>query len=378
MSADLISILYITVRSDRSGGPQHLSDLLTSIKQVKSATELKISVASPTEEPFGTYFKNESLYFIPIPVRSFSLITALKLLKHAKEQKINLVHSHGRGAGLYSRFLKLFGYKVIHTFHGIHLEPTLIGRIKYLVDKFIARFTDCFICVSYDEKESVLNRKLASEERIRIVQNGVDVKRIDRACESCSKEISRKKLGIDNNIFACGTLTRLTHVKGLDLLIHFASEYYLKFPKSNLKFYLVGEGEKKEEYTEMVNSLQLNDRIIFLGPSDKPIEFLRAIDCYTSFSRWEGLPLSVLEAMTNSLPCILSDVTGHRELAGGNAAALFSLTDVDRFIAILHTLSTHKNAAIELGANARNKILKEYTVSQMAEKTLRVYESLLY
>ena len=133
-------ILLITARADHGGGPRHILDLLKSFR----APHFVFFIAAPNQEPYFPQFKNLSHGTLEIPPRSFSVLTLFKLLRFVRLHEVNVVHSHGRGAGLYSRILALLFYfqqrptRVLHTFHGIHREKSFKGRLKTCLDCLLA------------------------------------------------------------------------------------------------------------------------------------------------------------------------------------------------------------------------------------------------
>jgi len=114
-----IKILHISSRADFGGGPEHLFQLLKSAKN-----KMDVFAACPNDFPY--YEKYRELLgkdkIIIIPHRKFSPSVFVKLISFITGNGINIVHSHGKGAGIYSRLLYLFtNIKVVHTFHGLHI-----------------------------------------------------------------------------------------------------------------------------------------------------------------------------------------------------------------------------------------------------------------
>ena len=111
-----VRILFISLRSDYGGGPTHMYDLVAGLN-----SSFDKYVACPIQKPFYNMYKEEKINVFPLPVRTFSLFRFVKLVRFARRTNINIIHSHGKGAGMYSRLLALIIRKpVIHTFHGIH------------------------------------------------------------------------------------------------------------------------------------------------------------------------------------------------------------------------------------------------------------------
>ncbi|MCO4795467.1 MAG: glycosyltransferase family 4 protein [Bacteriovoracaceae bacterium] len=351
----MINILLITVRSDTGGGPKHVFDLVRTLKRKYQNNQ--ITIASPLSEPYGPKFKNLADKHIEIPHRKFCFFKFFFLLIYCKDKNINLVHSHGRGAGYYSRLLGLFGIKVIHTFHGAHFEKTTIGKLKVFLDRVLKVASNKLINVSHDEYKTSLSMGLTDETRACVIPNGIDHIQIKKEYDQQDKVQSRKQFNLPEDATIWGTLSRLTYQKGIDLFLNF------KLPKNTI-FAIAGEGEDQEKLKKAIPN-DLKDRIIFLGNISEPIKFLSALDGYFSSARWEGLPLSVLEAMSCELPCLLSRVDGHRELDG---VELYDLNSKDDFQRKLLEINH-----VELGKKAGNIIKNKYNLELMADKTYELY-----
>jgi glycosyltransferase involved in cell wall biosynthesis len=346
-----MKILMISVRSDIGGGPKHLLDLSKSLRN----RGLDIFIAAPCCGDFVNDFKANSSGLISIPFRRFSIISFFLLVIFAKKNGITVIHSHGRGAGIYSRPMKLLGFKVIHTFHGVHIVDSHIGKVKLFVDKLLVAFTDAFICVSESEMKNALNNKITSLKKTVVIHNGVDIPNSSPA--------------VANSIFTIGTLSRLNYQKGLDILLKFIEKFENE-TDSNLKCLVAGGGELKEELT----SLNKTKSVSFIGEVIAQ-PFLDSIDLYISFARWEGLPIAVLEAMSTGKPCLLSNVDGNRDLVIGESAVLFELDNYDDFKDKLTRFLSEKEYLVNIAKTGREVVKKEFSIEKMSKKTVKLYEN---
>jgi hypothetical protein len=121
-----LNILEISCRSDYGGGPEQLFEITTNLKKV-----FKLYCACPVQQPYFNKITNENVPTFKLPYRKFKIRVFFKLLKWTRTNNITIVHSHGRGAGIYSRLLRLFNrkLKVIHNFHGIHIKKFSLSLI---------------------------------------------------------------------------------------------------------------------------------------------------------------------------------------------------------------------------------------------------------
>ena len=294
------TILFITARSDHGGGPKHLFELMHYLHERE---DFEIHCAGPASGKYAQSFKELAKSFHEIPFRRFSLARALALVELIGRENITFVHTHGFGAGVYGIFLRLMTFSRVrwfHTFHGFHPQG-----MKKLITFFIAKFASKLICVSRSEKEAVI--KHFGERPIEVIPNGVETG------ESPQPNSSRKILG---------TLTRFDKHKGNDILI---KQFAVLPPETEL--HIAGDGEERETLEELIRQEGLEERVILHGFVENPREFLRSIDVYVSASKGEGLPYAALEALAEGKPCLLSDVSGHVDLA--EFVTLFQLNDPD-------------------------------------------------
>lgn len=314
-------ILFISARSDMGGGPKHLHDLLHGIKN--NFPNLTAYSASPLDPPFGEKFKKLSCKHVKIKARSFSLLSFFQLLNLCKKDNIEIIHSHGRGAGLYSRLLGLFNIKVIHTLHGAHNESGIIGKAKAFIDKLLCHLTDQFICVSPSEKEKALSLGFITADKTTIIPNGIDLDSI----RPIKASDLRSQFNIPQQNKVWGTLTRLSPEKGNHLFLKEVAQNPGTY--SNYTFLIAGDGPEKLALQEQASKIP-GVNIHFLGQIENPISFLKGLDGFFSFSLGEGLPYAVLEAMACELPCVLSDVPGHKDFKSNTS--LFRDGQFHRFI----------------------------------------------
>tara|TARA_R110002072_G_scaffold1989_3_gene16457 strand:- start:20409 stop:21488 length:1080 start_codon:yes stop_codon:yes gene_type:complete len=352
-------VLFITARADTGGGPKHVYDLALQLKSFG----YEVIIAAPNDKPFGEKFRKDWSY-IEIGHRNFSLLTFLKLLFYCRTENVDLIHSHGRGAGLYSRLLGLFNFKVIHTFHGVHNEKSLTGKIKLGIDVFLKNLSDLNICVSEDEKKLGVDLGVTEVERAIVVSNGVNLDQIKKE----EKMDLRSIYSFSQDSILIGTLARLNYQKGIDLLLNILSKQ--KVP-SQWKFLIAGEGEEHDVINKMIHSAGLSEKVYLIGNCSTPISFLKGLDIYFSTSRWEGLPISVLEAMATPRACVLSNVVGHYDIGRKSHEVL--LHDYDDFVEKISEAITFKG---EIELKAYERVKSDFSIEKMAKKTVEVYERL--
>jgi len=338
----------ITSRADVGGGPKYTLDLLKSLSKI-----MDVYSASPMDKPFYELYKKYSKNIYAIPHRKFSVFSFLGLILFLYKNRIKIVHSHGRGAGIYSRLVGLFGFKVVHTFHGIHFTSNLQGMIACMIEKCLLPLADTYIFCSEDERDAAFKRGIIPK-RYELIFNAVNL-------EKFSWKDSREELKV------IGTMARFDPVKGFPEL--FKNIEYIN--SLNCKFQFLIAGASHED----LKDFRIPDNVKILGEISNIQEFYQSIDLYLSHSLREGMPLTVLEAMATGIPCLLSEVPGHHYFIKNKMALGFELGHSKDFKDKLENLVS-QNSRQELSFNAFVQLKLNHSLENLILKNLDVYKKL--
>jgi glycosyltransferase involved in cell wall biosynthesis len=141
---------------------------------------------------------------------------------------------------------------------------------------------------------------------------------------------------------------------------------------------LVGGGEREEAVRREALRLGLGGRVRFFGERRDVPEILAGAHVFVLASRWEGLPLTVLEAMRAGLPVVAADVGGVREaVAHGETGLLFPRGDAGALRRCLELLIAGPAERARLGAAGYARWQKEFTLERMLKETEAVYRAVL-
>lgn len=357
----------ITARSDHGGGPEHLFQLVKHL-----SGEFKIFIAAPRDKPYWERYT--ALVgcgsMIEIPHRRFTVRHLLKLRKFVKSNRIDVIHSHGKGAGIYSRPLKMTTrVKCVHTFHGIHIgQYNAIQRLLYVwLEKTLAAVTNRFIAVSKGEFEKIVNLGITKPRKMSLIENGV--------------EIPLYKVGTDVfneprlNIL---TVSRFVYQKNTELLIPIMQHLAESGKINRFLFHVVGSGETEKHIKKEIQVRGLSTHVVFHGSEDDLSELYKKTFCYLSTSRWEGLPLAVLESMSYGIPTVATEVVGNVDIVEHKITGLlYDITKPKTAAESLVLLSEDRQLWQRMSDKCVDKISRDYSVDRMVEKTEQVYRELL-
>jgi len=312
----MINILFISSRADTGGGPLQMFDIISNIDRGRFTP----FAALPDEEPFYNKIEAAGVKTLAIKKRSVSIADIIKLIKFVYSNNIDILHSHGKGAGIYSRLLKVFcpRLKVVHTFHGFHFDnmSKLKEWLHKLTEKILARFTERFVSVSEGEQLQYASSGLIDFKKTVMIKNQVpleNLRRIDLFINS-SKFGKFNVLNNDGLIYFCAA-ARFDPVKQMPFLVEsFAKAASNTGLCGSVKLLLIGDGEDYRKCRELADKMNACSFIEFCGERPDACEIMSMCDIYISASRREGLSMSMLEAITCGLPILAPRVAGIAEL----------------------------------------------------------------
>lgn len=352
-------VLFITVRADFGGGPEHIFNLIKHLKNVE------VYAAAPRDFPYWSRYAQlitEDRMF-ELPHRKFSVTHLRRLLRFAADNEIDILHSHGKGAGVYGRLASLLLRRpCVHTYHGLHIDQynRLIRKLYIGFERFLTKYSHKVICVSKSEKERLLRLGIAPEEKIEVICNGV---------ETSGPKVTHSQAA---NKTAVVHFTRFDYAKNTELVSDIAG--YLE---KDLKIEILGSGPGQEEIKQKLESKGLGNKIIFHGTTQNPRAFLENALCYLSTSRWEGMPLSVLEAMAAGVPVVATNVLGNTDaVAHEETGLLYELDKPEQAADHISRLRRDEKLWLKMSEIAHRRARDNYSLSEMAAKTEAVYETI--
>lgn len=222
-----------------------------------------------------------------------------------KNGRYDIVHDHsGFKAWCNLRIAKKCGVKVrIAHSHQSFMSETLKQRIERLLSTPITkRYANHLFACGVDAAKWMWGKKKFEHGDIYIMKNAIDTKRFTFSEEK--RENIRNKMNLQNK-FVIGNVARFSYQKNHEFLIRIFSE--VKKNKENAVLMLIGRGELEEDIRKQVKELNLLDSVIFMGVRDDVYDLLNVMDLFLLTSRYEGLPVTLVEVQANGLASIVSD-----------------------------------------------------------------------
>ena len=259
--------------------------------------------------------RTSSIHFLnKKPGTSITLI--FKLLEMINAIKPSVIHTHHIGPLIYGGIacrLKRVPY-LIHTEHDAwHLKNNKRRHIQKLIIKLVKPI----IVADAKYVAKKVTQYIPNIKPV-VIHNGVDVERY----YPMEKHLARNTLMLPKNVSLIGCAARLHPVKGHDVLIKAINTLPV-----HVHLALAGTGQEHDSLKNLVDNLNLSNRVHFLGHVDDMPSFYHAIDLFCLASFNEGLPLSPLEAQACGIPVVLTNVGGCKEALCQNTGILVEAGD---------------------------------------------------
>ena len=243
--------------------------------------------------------------------------------------KPDLVHIHHLLPLLafYRNPLARYDVPVIYTAHGLHIHKYeflhgVLDRLKYqlrfALEKHLFARVDQVIAVSRADRDFIAASYRSNH--VLCIPNGIDPAGMEKAAPE--KEFAAGQR-LPGRGFLFITVARFNFQKGYDVLLRAIALARGILEEKNARFLLVGDGETLAAMKKMAERLQINGLVSFPGTRTDVYGLMKSADALVLPSRWEGLPIALLEAGLLKLPVIASDTFGNNELLAEGRGVLF-------------------------------------------------------
>jgi glycosyltransferase involved in cell wall biosynthesis len=288
-----------------------------------------------------------------------------RLVRKIHHGQYDVVHAHLFPANYLAAAASFFvhGPRWVYTEHNIWNRRRKIPPLK-LIERVIYSRYQGVVAVCQPVVDSLLSWQPQLRSKIVIIPNGVPIR--DQPPDPLITPASKSV-----RFFFAG---RLEHAKGVDLLI----EALAQVDSTHFELIVAGHGSQRAYLEQLATDRGLGQRVRFVGANHDLSEWMKSADCLVLLSRWEGLPMVVLEAMERGLPVIASDVGGLPEMiVDGVNGYLVSSGDVGALAQRLQAIIETPDMLRSLGAAARQTIIEGYSINRVAQQHLELYQSLI-
>lgn len=254
------------------------------------------------------------------------------------------------------------------------------GLFSKVILKASSRLCTRFIAVSSNAEKSWFgtsylfdeNKQLKLQPRHLTIHNSVDTGKIQDITPEAGTNTLLQTLPFTGTQTIVGAVSRLSHEKGIDLLI----EAFNILVKSGSKIHLllVGSGPDELKLKNKVAALAISESVTFYGEADwdRTIRLMSIMDIVVVPSRFEGFGLTAAEAMAAGKPVVASDTTGLTEVAQ-QAVILFPVGDIEALKTALEKLINDPDLRKHYGNAGRVRVNKHFSLEQYSKKIKALY-----
>jgi glycosyltransferase involved in cell wall biosynthesis len=341
------------------------------------------TLACPRSSTLRSRLTDTSVEFVNVemqaglnPAREFE--AALQLWRGLRGKPFDVVHFHSSKAGLLGRPLTaVLNLPSVFTPHCFSFESVRGSKLKFgtycLVEKILGRLTDRLVCVAETERDLALRLKITAPERVILAPCFADAKRWGPRPPSAAL---KAELGIPQDHYIVGTVSRFYPQKAPLDFARLAER--ITRQREDVTFLFVGaNGPLRQEFEQFLRERDLARRVILCPWVDDITEAVALMDIVVLNSLWEGLPLSLIEAMAMGKPILATDISGNRELVGGAGCGLLSPAGQPELMAVdLLRLLRSRNLMRTLGGKGRQTAQAKYSLEASARIHEEIYLSL--
>ncbi|MGG5310001.1 MULTISPECIES: glycosyltransferase family 4 protein [Enterococcus] len=300
-----------------------------------------------------------------------------QLKKVIDVENFELIHCNTPVGGLLARIAarqsrRNSGTKILYQAHGFHFfkgAPLKNWMLFYPVERLMARDTDCLLVIN---QEDFKRGKSFKCQQVQLV-NGVGVE-IDKFHNASGNLREKYMISKETKIIcSIGELNKnKNHITVIESLARIKAEV-----DKNFIYFICGEGAQRRNIEEKVKELDLKDNVILLGYSNEVPKILADADLFVFPSYREGLPVSVMEAMSAGVPVVASNIRGNRDLIENKVnGELFDLKNKEQLDDILKSFFNNSLPVKEYVSNSYMKI-QDFETNKVLIQMSDIYDMLL-
>ncbi len=311
------------------------------------------AIRNQTPQDFQDYF-DKRIHLIKVEhftrrVGINDLKAFFEIRKIANAISPDIIHLHSSKAGVLGRWA-FNGKKIplFYTPHGYSFLMNSQGVVKRGFYKFIEKLSGKRICTTISCSEGEYREAMKVTRDAVCIQNGINTSQLQKTIDETERT---------EHDFTVFTLGRICNQKNPTLF----NEIAMKMP--NVKFVWIGDGELKNQLT--------STNIVVTGwvARDLAIKYAVNADVFLLPSLWEGLPISLLEAMFMEKLCIVSNIIGNRDVIQ-NGLNGYVCNNINEYVKCI-------NGELDLGKQARKDVEEKYNTIVMSERYKKIYISKL-
>lgn len=304
------------------------------------------------------------------PFRNIAFI--IEFRKYLNSNAFDVVHINSSNAlfgAIAARYAKRRP-RVVFTFRGLSLiDPNYTSNpiLKYFfqqIFRLLLKYVDTPVFVSEQNYSYALANKIVSSGVV--IYNGIDPTTLNFLSQKDAREAFAS---IPTDVTIIGTISRLAYPKNHVWLIEQFARMYSDNP--SVRCVIIGEGPDHHTITQTIEKHNLKDTVILLGAIPDAAQYIRMFDVFVLPSIFEGMPITLIEALHAGVPVLATRVGGIPEMIDADAQ-LFTLGDAAEFKNKLSRLVSEPQLRNQLALH-NSAISDQFTIAKTARNYMNIY-----
>lgn len=289
----------------------------------------------------------------------FQPALVLQIARLIKANNIDVVHCHHYSPYVYGLLAsRLANVQLVFTEHG-RLSDGAPSAKRRLVNPFLSLLGGRVFSVSSDLKQHMVAEGFPAR-RIQVVYNGIDP---GHRPTSIERLVARETLGVARDAFVAGTVGRLDRVKNLAVMLQAHALLLETHPQA--RAVIVGDGPERGALEAQAAQLGIAGSVIFTGYSSDVRQLMAGFDVYVNASTYEGVSLTILEAMASSLPVVATAVGGNPEVVIDQETGLLVPGRARAIADAIARLALDARRRRRMGDAGRWRVIRHFSIARM-------------
>lgn len=293
----------------------------------------------------------------------------LAIYNFLKDDSINIVHTHLPVISIYARIIcALLRIPLIYTEHNEWSRYNIITRI---LNKLTYRLNKKVIVVSPQVYNSIT---IFSKDNICIINNSIDPSSLKFNSKNFNRSDFIRKLNISEDAFVIGNVANFTPKKNHQLLVSAFADFVNRYKINNAYLLLIGQFfGREDELISIANYFNVQNKLILLDNIEDAYKYIKHFDVFSLSSLYEGLPISLLEAMSFGRPIISTRAGGIPNVITDGVDGILCESNIVNYSDRLYSLYSEKDFRNSLGKSAYSKVISKFSLDSASEKLTEIY-----
>jgi L-malate glycosyltransferase len=293
---------------------------------------------------------------------------AVHLARVMKAHQIDVVHCHHYSPFVYGVLASLLkpATQLVFTEHG-KLSGAGPSRKRRWVNPLLSRRHGHLRAVSADLRRHMLGEGF-QPERLSVLYNGIEP---GERPSKPQRDAARKMLGLSPEAFVIGTAGRLDPVKNLDLLLQ--THAALTATHEHAHTVIVGDGPERTALEAKAAALGVSGSLSFAGYRSDVRSLIPAFDVFLNCSAYEGVSLTILEAMAAGLPVVATPVGGNPEVVVDQHTGFLIPPSATALAVAIKSLANDQTRRVAMGEAGRRRVEQHFSIGRMVQEYADLY-----